>query len=323
MKTRTAFTTLFISIIFFFGCNPSQQKSGTGDLIIFHAGSLSVPVKQISGAFEAQHPGIDVLSEAAGSVACARKITDLHRSCDVMLSADYRVIDKFLIPKYASWNIKFAGNEMALVYSKHSKYAAQIDPVNWPGILLRPDVHYGRSNPNMDPCGYRTVITLELAEKFLNQPQLKNALLAKDTRYMRPKETDLLALLETGTLDYIFIYKSVAIQHQLPYVSLSDSINLSNPELDNWYATATVKILGRQPNDTILQHGEAMVYGLTIPKNAPHPELAMQFVSFFLNKNKGLKILGSNGQQPLTPAPSATYGQIPEALRKFASPENR
>ena len=67
-----------------------------------------MPVKKISEAFEKANPGVRVLSEAAGSLQCARKITELDKPCDIMLSADYSVIDNLLIPAYASWNIRFA-----------------------------------------------------------------------------------------------------------------------------------------------------------------------------------------------------------------------
>ncbi|RLB35213.1 MAG: tungstate ABC transporter substrate-binding protein WtpA, partial [Deltaproteobacteria bacterium] len=62
-------------------------------LIIFHAGSLSIPFKQISEAFVGTHPNVRVVREAAGSRTCARKISDLGRPCDVMASADYTVIE--------------------------------------------------------------------------------------------------------------------------------------------------------------------------------------------------------------------------------------
>ncbi|MDY6895683.1 MAG: tungstate ABC transporter substrate-binding protein WtpA, partial [Thermotogota bacterium] len=39
----------------------------SGEIIVFHAGSLSVPFAQIEKAFENQYPGTDVIREAAGS----------------------------------------------------------------------------------------------------------------------------------------------------------------------------------------------------------------------------------------------------------------
>ncbi|MCK7522654.1 MAG: hypothetical protein MZV64_35710 [Ignavibacteriales bacterium] len=45
---------------------------------------------------------VKVLLEAAGSLVCARKVTELKKPCDIVASADYFVIDKLLIPEYAS-----------------------------------------------------------------------------------------------------------------------------------------------------------------------------------------------------------------------------
>ena len=89
--------------------------------------------------------------ESAGSVESARKITDLNKPCDIMASADYKVIDNMLIPKFAGWNIKFVSNEMCIVYSEKSRYAGQINAKNWFDILLKKDVAFGRADPNTDP----------------------------------------------------------------------------------------------------------------------------------------------------------------------------
>ena len=194
-------------------CSREEKTDDTRDLIIFHAGSLSVPFKEISEAFERENPGVKVLLEAAGSRTCARKITDLGRRCDVMASADYSVIDALLIPEHAAWNIKFASNEMAIVYHGGSRSAGEINADNWHEILLRDGVAFGRSDPNSDPCGYRAVLTVKLAEGHYGLEGLSGSLLEKDNEYIRPKETDLLALLESGTIDYIFLYRSVAQQH--------------------------------------------------------------------------------------------------------------
>lgn len=280
-----------------------------------------MPVKQISEAFQNENPNIIILTEAAGSVACARKITELHRPCDLMLSADYAVIDKFLIPEYAEWNIKFASNEMVIAFNEKSLLANKIDENNWTEILHNESVRFGRSNPDSDPCGYRTVLCLNLAEKYYEMPKTAQHILEKDDRYIRPKETDLIALLETHTIDYIFIYRSVAVQHQLKFVTLPDSINLKNPTLADWYKNARVEINGKKPGEKIIQQGEAMVYGLTIPLDAPNKTLAIKFAAFFLDKNKGMKIMERNGQPSLVPSPAKHRDKIPIPLQQFTLPQ--
>jgi len=153
--------TLCIGLTTFFCVYAQQpQKQLSGDLVIFHAGSLSVPMKEISAAFKKLHPEVNILMESAGSVESARKITDLDKPCDILATADYKVIDNMLIPKFADWNIKFVSNEMCIVYSEKSRYASQINSKNWCDILQKKDVAYGRADPNSDPCGYRSVMTM-------------------------------------------------------------------------------------------------------------------------------------------------------------------
>jgi len=317
------FKIALIFLLFFsFSCNNSSNKETdskvNGDLIIFHAGSLSVPFKQITKEFNKEYPEVNVMLEAAGSRKCARKITDIHKDCDIMASADYKVIENLLVPDYADWNIKFASNEMAIVYSEKSRYKNEINKDNWFEILLKDDVAYGRSNPDADPCGYRAVLVNKLAEKYYKKEGFSNKILSKDNNYIRPKETDLLALLESNTIDYIFLYRSVAEQHGLKYIILPEEINLKNPEFADLYATVTVDISGKKPGEKITKKGEAMVYGITVLKNAKNKNAAKAFIEFFLNKEKGMKIMKQNGQPSVIPAISKSYDNIPEYLKIYA-----
>ena len=290
------------------------------ELIIFHAGSLAVPFKQICEEFSKHYPDVKITCEAAGSRACARKITCLHRPCDVIASADYTVIDSLLIPQYAEWNIKFASNEMVIAFRRDSRRAGNINKNNWYDILLEKDVAFGRSDPNSDPCGYRSVFTITLAEKFYNKSGLVRSMLAKNQRYIRPKEVDLLALLEVDALDYIFIYRSVAEQHKLKYVVLPDQINLKNAELSDFYKSASLRITGKKPGTFITKAGSPIVYGVTIPKNAPNHKIALAFLTFLLKADKGGTILERNGQIFVVPSPTDTFDKLPQSLRIFALP---
>lgn len=319
MNKLLFFISLFCSMIVQLRAqNPGVLEQG--NLIIFHAGSLSLPMKELAVEFEKLHPGIKVLLEPAGSVECARKITDLGKPCDIMASSDYQVIDKMLIPKYADWNIKFVSNEMAVVFNNKSRYANQINRMNWYDIFLREDVAYGRSDPNSDPCGYRSVMTMQLAEKFYKKPGLSSRLTAKDRNYMRPKEVDLVALLESNALDYIFLYKSVAIQHHLRYIELPDEMNLRNPSFADLYRSAAVEINGKTPGVKETMKGEPMIYGITMLSNAPNKTTALEFLRFILSPDKGMKIMEKNGQPSVIPQQNSNYSKIPDALKKFVRP---
>ena len=302
------------------GEGTGRGSSVSGDLVIFHAGSLAIPFKQIAEAFGVEHPGVRTSLEAAGSRTCARKISDLNRPCDVMVSADYTVIDTLLIPRYAGWNIRFATNEMSIVFHKHSRGHKGITPENWCDVLAKKDVRFGRSDPNSDPCGYRAVLTMKLAEKHYRRPGLAERLLKKDLKFIRPKETELLALLEMREIDYIFLYRSVAEQHGLSRVILPDEVTLKNPDLFEMYASVSVEISGRKPGTTVVKKGIPMVYGVTIPRSAPNPEAASAFVRFLLDEDKGMAIMRKSGQGSVVPAPSTTFERIPASLKRFALP---
>ena len=127
--------------------------------------------------------------------------------------------------------------------------------------------------------------------------------------------------LETHTIDYLFIYRSVAQQHDLEYVLLPDEVNLRGPKLTDLYRSVTVEISGKKPGETIVKRGEAMVYGVTIPKSAPNPEAALAFVQFLLDPVGGMAVMEACGQPSVVPSPTASHAQLPQVLRPFATEE--
>jgi len=298
----------------------SSESDGpvAGQLVIFHAGSLSVPFDEIADAFMKEHPSVTILREIDASRTCARKISDLHKRCDVFASADYTVIDYLLIPDYADWSIKFATNEMTIAFRDESRRSEEINADNWHDILLKEDVRFGRSDPDSDPCGYRAVITMKLAEQHYGRPDLAELLLSKDRGYIRPKSVDILALLEFGEIDYVFEYSSVARQHGHRSITLPDEINLGEPAFADIYGTAVAEISGRTPGTTISKRGQPMVYGVTIPSTVQNRHAALAFLEFLLDENRGGAIMNKHGQPSAVPSETATFDKLPTNLRKYA-----
>lgn len=298
------------------GADRPPRAPLSGKLVLFHAGSLAVPLRAVSRLFEARHPGVKVEAEAAGSRDSARKVSDLGRACDVMALADYRVAEELLVPKHADFNISFAANEMAIAYSTRSRHADSITAENWPRILLREDAAFGRADPDRDPCGYRTEMLFQLAQRHYRTPGLSAKLLAKDRRYIRPKETDLLGLLEAGEIDYLFIYRSVVEQHGLKMVALPREVNLGSPDLDKLYRSAQVRIAGARPGESTVLRGEPIVYSVTIPRSAPNRAAAEAYVALLLSP-EGQAVMAENGQQPIRPARVDRMGKLPPSLKPF------
>jgi len=294
------------------GCGNSGN-SAKSDIIIFHAGSLSVPFRELKEIYEKRNLGVRILLEPAGSLVCARMITELKKPCDIMASADYFVINELLIPDYADWSIRFATNEIVIAFSDKAKYADEISSSNWIDILLRNDVIYGRSDPDSDPCGYRSVLTMKLYEKYYNIPGLSDKLTGKNRDYIRPKEVDLVALIESNAIDYMFQYKSVAIQHDLNYIELPDEVNLSDPHLEELYNSVSLEIRGNKPDNKIIVKGGYINYSMTIPFVSPNKEAAIDFMSFILSE-EGTEIFRKNGQNPIIPFSTEQRSLIPQKL---------
>ena len=306
---------LIVLVFILNSCQFQQTKDKANVLYVIHAGSLTLPVHELSRAFREENPDVRILTEAWGSKAGARRVIDINTPAGVFMSADYMVIENMLIPDHASWYLPFATNELSIVYTPRSRYASEINRDNWMDILMRPDVKYGRSNPDMDPCGVRSVFTIKLAEKKYGNEGFARQLLEKDTDNIRPKETDLIALLEKNHIDYIFLYKSVAVQHGLEYLELPDSLSLGNFALNDWYRNVSIETLGTRPGETITEFGEAMVYGLTIPHKSENQELAERFISFVIHPDKGQAILRRLGQDPVTDFINPYEDKLPAALK--------
>ena len=160
---------------------------------------------------------------------------------------------------------------------------------------------------------------LQMAEKFYKKPGLADRLTAKDNNFVRPKEVDLLPLIETNSVDYIFLYKSVAVQHNLKFLELPPEINLREPKLTGLYNSASVSINGKEPGMKVIMKGEPMIYGITILKNAPNKKVALAFLEFLLSKEKGMKIMEKNGQPSVIPQKNPQFEKLPESLKPFAT----
>jgi molybdate/tungstate transport system substrate-binding protein len=168
---------------------------------------------------------------------------------------------------------------------------------------------------------YKKPIFEELVEKNTNiyangthiyapkQIQLKTTKVV-----IRPKETDLTGLVESGSLDYFFIYKSVAEQHNLKYITLPDEINLRDFGKADYYSQVEITI--GSTGKTI--KAKPIVYGVTVPKNAPHRKLALEFLRFLL-WDEGRKVFKENHQDFLNPP--IAFGNVPEEIRDIVKVE--
>ncbi len=318
MTRPAAFLAVLVLAIFAASAGCTETSPERTVLTVVPAGSLLLPLEEVEAAFEDQHPDIDVRVEGHGSIQAIRQVTDLGRPIDVVAVADASLIpDMMYIPmgegegNFTDWYVSFAENEMVIAYTDRSTGADEITSENWYHILARPDVRVGFSNPMLDACGYRALMVTALAEDHYDEPGLFEAIiggsfdppLTPDHREgvttitlperMRPAEKKvairdgsiyLLSLLDAGGIDYAFEYRSVAEGHGLRWIDLPPEINLGSAAHADDYRKVQVT-LGFQRFQSIGSEriGQSIVYAITVPENAPHPDEARMFVDFLLN----------------------------------------
>jgi molybdate/tungstate transport system substrate-binding protein len=268
---------------------PLRAQTVSGPLTVFNAGSLAAPFRDALNEFRRRNPAIDPRQESSGSLEAARKLTELGKIPDLLGVADSAVIPSLLFPALATWYVTFARNSMVLVHTDRSVGAAEINANTWWRILLRPGVRTGRSDPSLDPNGYRTLLVAQLAERHYREPGLGAKLLAAmPPRYMRPKEADLVALVQAGELDYAFSSRSIA----------------------------AVKLPGatRAGADSVVMTGAPIVYAFTIPARAPNPPAGIGFARFLLSAD-GQAIFRKHGfltiEAPMVGGPGKPPPGIP------------
>ena len=243
-----------------------------------YAGSLIVPFDRLAAEFEKQHPGVDVVTEAHGSIQVLRHVTELGDRMDFVASADEQLIPPLMYERddpetgapWASWYCSFATNRMVLAVSPKSPLAGELTSKTWYRRLTGDDVRFGLADPRFDAAGYRALMVLQLAEREYDDPYLLEDMLmgrfttpitverrgdvdvinvpeiletsAGSNVVLRGASIQLVALLESGDLDCAFEYESVARQHGLEYVRLPAPIDLGDDELRDVYRSVTVKL---------------------------------------------------------------------------------
>jgi molybdate/tungstate transport system substrate-binding protein len=265
-----------------------------GTLVVYNAGSLARPLRAALDTF-AKRERVRIEQENAGSLETARKLTELGKIPDLIALADAEVFPGYLMPAHVSGYVEFARNRMVLAYTDRSRYADEMSTDNWWRIAQRPSVEVGRSDPELDPNGYRTLLTWQLAELHLGERGLAERLAARSpARNVRPKEADLVGLLQAGEFDYIWSYESMARSMDMRYVTLPAEVDLSDPAHADLYGRASVEVRGAAANATVTFRGQPIVYAFAVPDSAPHRVLGERFARFLLS-GEGRAVLRSEG----------------------------
>jgi molybdate/tungstate transport system substrate-binding protein len=293
-------------------------KGRTTEVVVFYASSLTAVLGDASEAFQKANPQVRIRLEPSGSQVAVRKVSELGMRADVVAVADAGLIPRMMIPEQAAWSALFATNEIVLAHKDHSKGTDHLTPRNWAELVTRDGVRLGRADPDTAPIGYQTLMVWQLAESAGLRPSggggLVAQLLAHCAReHVVHDEAEVLALLESRAVDYAFLFRSTAEDHHLKVLSLPPELNLSRQDLAAHYASARVEVRMKRGQGSTTVTGAPVVYGLTIPSQASHAELAARFVEFLLSE-AGTKLLLRRGFHPILPATCEPCTGLPGLL---------
>ena len=235
-------------------------------LYILHAGCVADEVKMTVALFNSSNESIQAVSSGGGSVDCIRSMLK-GEPCDVLISADNALFEIMLMPERVSGYQVFAGNSMVVMSESASK---PISDDNWKETLLSPEITFGHNDPHGDPGGYRAVMACMLADTV--EQGLSRRLLGHVGRRV-------LASNYEKRPDYMFYYMSGAIKKGAVFARLPDSMNLSDPNLDGIYSSASFDLDGNGKN---IVRGASIEHAITIPSDAAEPAYAMRFIDLFL-----------------------------------------
>lgn len=196
--------------------------------------------------------------EARGSAAAARLVADGQRDPDVLALADPALFDVLGV----EWHARFATNALVVAYDEGTEGGRRVAGADrWFDPVLAGEARLGRTDPDLDPLGYRTLFMLELAADHYGRSGLPERLVDREQVY---PETQLLAGFETGALDAAVVYRSMAEERGYGYVHLPGAVDLSDPGRADAYAETAYEL----PDGTRVR-GDVIAYGATRRNDPP------------------------------------------------------
>jgi molybdate/tungstate transport system substrate-binding protein len=271
-------------------------------LRVTYAGSMGVVMDKALGPAFATSNNLTYQGQGQGAYAMARLLASKKIIADVFVSITPGPMEVLKKAGLIESAVPVASTSMVIAYNPKGKFAdafkasAGSDPGQaWWKVLQSPGLKFGRTDPVGDPQGQNIIFTMQLAEKYYKQAGLAHMVLG-DT--MNPEqvytEGGLLTRLEAGQVDASSGYESAVISAKLPYISLPDEINLSNPAFaKDWYGKAGFSIKDADGKDKDV-HPETLVFYAAVLTNAPNAVAARGFVDF-MSGSAGQALFRQNG----------------------------
>lgn len=269
VKRLAVLAAMLLGLLPTFGASAAPA----GAVSVAYAGSLvAVMEGPLRSALQSQ-TGIAFAGEAKGSKALANLIAAGLRTPDVFVSADPALVAKLDAQHLVRGYVTFGSARMVIAYSDKSPHRALFERAAGGRISILdalgdPSVRVGRTDPQLDPKGARTMRVLDLLGKHFHDASKAASVLQRSQTF---PEEDLAVRVESGELDAGFFYSTEMPGRDLHAIELPEDANLSSD----------------------------IAYALAVMKNAPHPQAARAFARFVLT-GTGKTILERAGMRYFT-----------------------
>ena len=281
----------------------------SGPLIAFSADAYAVEATALLQGFS-RSTGVPVAPvKSGGSFADANQIA-AGAPDDVFISVALSATSsKYLKNLTSNWAVGFASDQMVLAYSNATSAqtvasegkaaSASNSTSDWNTFftsLTSGQVKVGISDPVADPAGLRGWLVLEAAG-FLyaggNQGAYAGTLLKSGANVTGAHAAALVAPLQSGQIQFLFIYRSTAVADHLAFIQLDRHVNLGDPSLGGFYSKFSYT------DSAGVNVAAPIILCVTVPLSSTNPTEAYAFVAYVV-KNTGT--LSAYGLQPFTPA---------------------
>ncbi|WP_241609054.1 extracellular solute-binding protein [Rosenbergiella australiborealis] len=288
-------------LLLLLGLSLGSQTALAETLTVTYAGSMGVVMDNGLGPDFAKQHHVDYQGQGQGAYGMARLLAAKKVVADVFVSITPGPIDVLKQAGLVDQAQPVASTRMVIAYNPRSRFAPQLAKTGlttslpWWKILTEPGFRFGRTDPTSDPQGQNIIFTLKLAENYYQQPGLAQKIMGPVINPQQiAAEGGLLTRLQAGQIDAASGYESATRSAKLPYIVLPDEINLSNPDdSQQWYDKVSFTLTDQTGQQKIYRPQPLVFYAVVL-KNAPHPQLARDFVHYLMSK-PAQKIFKDNG----------------------------
>ena len=298
-------------------------------LILYSADAYVLESSALASAFTSSTGIMVAPPKGGGSLLLARQISQGNPVSVFIAVSRSAMQPTYLGNQSSGWAIAFASDQMVLAYSnstsQNSAAASVLNEYNvatssnstqaWANFyngLTSGGVKVGIGDPNADPAGFRAWIVLEAASNVYSSGNFfVNRMITNKGNVTGASAADLIAPLETGQIQFLFIYKSAAIAHNLNYLQLADGVNLGHPAYSSFYSQFSYQ-LAKGP-----QKGGLIALYITVPADSTDTANSLQFVVFVVKNYQ--TVLSPFGLAPMTPPKLYNSTTVPQPIQELVS----